>query len=146
MFFCCRRCSLTLLFVLNALVLLCFGCGKAGHDRFEVRGLVTLDGTALPSGLSIRFAPQKSEIPDAVGATDAQGRYIMYAEQGKIGLRPGVYTVSVERPLDDLPGPYTGPPEFADIKIPMAYRRGNSTLTFTVPTDGLTFDIPMKSE
>ena len=143
MFFYVQRCCL---FSLLGLIVLCFGCGKNGHDRFEVGGIVTLDGKVLPSGLTVRFSPQESGTPVAFGATDAQGRYIMYAEQGKIGLRPGVYTVSVERPLGDLPGPYTGPPEFTDIKIPMAYRTGSSTLTLTVPTDSLTFDILMKSE
>lgn len=143
MLFYAQRCSL---FSLLGLMVLCFGCGKNGHDRFEVGGIVTLDGEVLPSGLTIRFSPQESGTPVAFGATDAQGRYVMYAEQGKIGLQPGVYTVSVERPLGDLPGPYTGPPEFADIKIPVDYATGSTKLTFTVPTDGLTLDILMKSQ
>ena len=37
-------------------------------------------------------------------------------------------------------------PKHADINIPNAYPTGSSTRTFTVPTDGSTFDITMKSE
>lgn len=131
---------------LLGLTILCISCGKAGHDRFEVRGLVTLDGKPLPSGMIITFTPKESARPVARGGTDMQSRYAMYAEQGKIGLYPGTYAVSVELPYADEPGPYSGPPELATIQIPPAYQTGKSTLTFTVPADGSTFDIVMKSE
>ncbi len=126
--------------------ILFLGCAKAGHGRIEVQGIVTLDGKPLPPGLIIRFTPQEDGIPVARGSTDAEGRYAMYAEPGKIGLLPGVYVVSVELPLADLPGPYTGPPELADIKIPPAFQTGKSSVTFTVPAGGTTFDIPMTSK
>lgn len=125
---------------------LLLGCGRRAHDRHEVRGQVTFDGKPLPAGLIIRFTPQEPEKPSGVGTTDSQGRYFVYGEPGKIGLNPGVYRVSVELPLADLPGPYTGPPELANITIPLGYRTSHSKLTFTAPQDGPTFDIAVVSE
>jgi hypothetical protein len=140
-----QRQRLRFVFFLGS-VILSLGCGKAAHDRIEVQGVVTLDGKPLPSGMIIKFTSQEDGSPVARGATDAEGRYAMYAKPGKIGLLPGKYIVSVELPLADLPGPYTGPPELADIKIPSAYQTEKSSVTFTVPADGPTFDILMTSK
>jgi len=122
------------------------GCGRSGHGRTEVTGLVTLNGKPLPGGLTIKFTPQESDTPIASGWTMPDSTYVVYAEPGKIGLNPGTYIVSVEVPLADEPGPYTGPPELEHIEIPKAFQTGISTLTFTVPAEGLAFDIVMKSE
>jgi hypothetical protein len=111
-----------------------------------VTGLLTLNGKPLPGGLTIKFTPQQSDMPVASGWTNPDSTYVVYAEPGKIGLNPGTYTVSVELPYADEPGPYTGPPKLASIEIPPAYQTGKSTTTFTVPTGGSTFDIVMTSE
>jgi hypothetical protein len=126
--------------------LLLAGCGRSGHNRVEVTGLLTLNGRPLPGGLTIKFTPKESDMPVASGWTKPDSTYVVYAEPGKIGLNPGTYIVSVELPLADEPGPYTGPPELEHIEIPKAFQTGISTLTFTVPADGLAFDIVMKSE
>ena len=46
----------------------------------------------------------------------------------------------------DEPGPYSGPPELAKVKIPEAYQTGKSTLTYTAPSGGRTFNIEMLSK
>lgn len=132
--------------ILLGCALLLAGCGRSGHNRTEVTGLVTLNGKPLPGGLTIKFTPQKSDMPVAAGWTKPDSTYVVYAEPGKIGLNPGTYIVSVEVPFADEPGPYTGPPELENIKIPKAFRTGISTLTFTVPADGPRFDIMMRSK
>ncbi len=123
--------------------LLIAGCGAASHERTEVTGLLTLDGRPLPSGLLVTFMPEDSDAAVARGATDLQSRYTAYAEPGKIGLAPGRYIVSVELPFASEPGPYTGPPDLAGVKIPEHYQTGVSTLTLEVPQDGPIFNIPM---
>jgi hypothetical protein len=125
---------------------LLIGCVRSGHGRTEVTGLVTLNGKPLPGGLIIKFSPKESTMPVASGWTMPDSTYVVYAAPGKIGLNPGTYIVSLELPYANEPGPYTGPPELEHIKIPKAFQTGISTLTFTVPADGLTFDIVMKSE
>jgi hypothetical protein len=131
--------------VLLGCVLLFVGCGRTGHGRTEVTGLVTLNGKPLPGGLTIKFTPQKSDMPVASGWTIPDSTYVVYAEPGKLGLNPGTYIVSVELPYADEPGPYTGPPDLENIRVPKAFQTGISTLTFTVPIDGSTLDIAMKS-
>lgn len=133
------------LFGFGICFLLLAGCGRTGHDRTEVTGMVTLDGKLLPSGLTVKFTPEEPGTPIASGTTDSESRYTAYAVPGKIGLVPGSYTVSVERPFTDDKGTYTGPPSLANVKIPDQYQTGKSMLTFTVPGDGHTFDIQMST-
>lgn len=132
--------------ILVGCTLVLAGCGQPGHNRVEVTGLLTLNGKPLPGGLTIKFTPQKGDMPVAFGWTKPDSTYVVYAEPGKIGLNPGTYIASVELPYADEPGPYTGPPELENIKIPKAFQTGISTLTFTVPGGGSTYDIVMKSE
>ena len=132
--------------VLMGCAVLLVGCGRSGHGRTEVTGLVTLNGKPLPGGLTIKFTPQESDMPVASGWTMPDSTYVVYAEPGKIGLNPGTYIVSVEVPYADQPGPYTGPPELEKIEIPKAFQTGISRRTCTVPADGSAFDIVMKSE
>lgn len=140
------RTHLSVLYVLLGCSLLLVGCGRSGHNRTEVTGLVTLDGQPLPGGLTIKFTPQESEMPVASGWTNPDSTYVVYAEPGKIGLNPGTYAISVEVPYADEPGPYSGPPELANIQIPPTFQTGKSKVTFTVPGDGSAFDIEMKSK
>lgn len=132
--------------ILLGCALLLAGCGRSGHNRVEVTGLLTLNGRLLPGGLTIKFTPKESDMPVASGWTKPDSTYVVYAEPGKIGLNPGDYIVSVELPFADEPGPYTGPPQLEKVEIPKAFQTGNSTLTFSVPADGSTFDIVMKAE
>ena len=127
-------------------LLLVAGCGPKGHDRTEVSGMVTLDGQPLPSGLTVKFTPQESGKPVGEGGIDVKSRYFIYGAPGDIGLNPGTYTVSVEVPFADEPGPYSGPPELEKVKIPEAYQTGKSSLTYTAPSGGGTFDIEMVSK
>ncbi len=138
--------SFSALRILLGCAVLLAGCGRSGHNRAEVTGLLTLNGRPLPGGLTIKFTPKESKMPIASGWTIPDSTYIVYAEPGKIGLHPGTYILSVELPLAEEPGPYTGPPNLENIKIPKAFQTGISTHTFTVPADGSTFDIVMKSE
>ena len=46
----------------------------------------------------------------------------------------------------DEPGPYSGPPELEKVKIPEAYQTGKSSLTYTAPSGGGTFNIEMVSK
>ena len=137
----CRICWLAVV-----ITVLLSGCGGQGHDRTEVTGMVTLDDKPLPSGLTVKFTPDNPETPIAVGATDSESRYTVYAEQGKIGLSPGRYTVSVELPFADQPGPYTGPPSLANVTIPEHFQTGKSSLIFEAPRDGSRLDIRMTTK
>jgi len=140
---CMRFCGFCMLL---GCALLQAGCGRSAHNRVEVTGLLTLNGKPLPGGLTIKFTPKDSGMPVASGWTKPDSRYVVYAEPGKIGLNPGTYIVSVELPCADEPGPYSGPPDLEKIEIPKDFQTGISTLTFTVPADGSTFDIVMKSK
>ena len=104
--------------VFSCSLLLVAGCGSNGHDRTEVSAMVTLDAKPLPSGLTVKFTPQESGKPVGQGGVDVKSRYFIYGAPGGIGLNPGTYTVSVEVPFADEPGPYSGPPELANVKIP----------------------------
>ena len=138
--------SLLILGFLTGLILLATGCGAPGHNRTEVTGALTLDGKPLPAGMHIVFTPTENNTPVAFADVETEGRFKVYGEPGKIGMHPGTFTVSVEVPYADEPGPYSGPPELANIKIPPAYQTGKSKVTFTVPDDGTTFDISMTSK
>lgn len=139
-------CNLITPAVFVAITLFTTGCGGPGHDRTEVTGLVTLDGKPLPAGLTIKFAPEQADTPVASGWTNPDSTYVIYAEPGKIGLNPGTYTVSVEIPYADEAGPYSGPPELANLKIPKAFQTASSTLIFSVPDGGTTLNIEMTSK
>ena len=127
-------------------LLLVAGCGPKGHNRTEVSGLITLDGELLPSGLTVKFTPQESGKPVGAGSVDRESRYFIYGAPGEIGLNPGTYSVSVEVPFADEPGPYSGPPELEKVKIPEAFQTGKSSLTYTAPSGGGTFNIEMVSK
>lgn len=122
------------------------GCNSKAHNRTEVSGVVTIDGRPLPAGVSVKFTPQESDRPVAFGNVGREGRYVIFGEPGKIGLDPGTYVVSVEIPFAEARGPYTGPPELAKLRIPEAFQTGKSSLTYTAPSGGETFDIAMSSK
>ena len=138
-----RACTSVVALLIAIGILPTTGCGGPGHNRTEVSGLVTLNGKPMPAGMAIKFTPQEAGLPVAEGWTNSDSTYVVYAEPGKIGLNPGTYTVSVELPQADEPGPYSGPPELANIKIPKSFQTGSSTLTFSVPSGGTTLDIQM---
>lgn len=66
------------------------GCGS-DSPRVAVEGLVTFDGQPLPSG-QIAFIPLSAQSAPTAGATIAQGRYAIAADQGPF---PGEHRVEI---------------------------------------------------
>ncbi len=118
------------------------GC-RPSTGRFEVAGTVTIDGLTAPQGLQVVFTPEESsETSPMIGVTNDKGIYVMYAAAGMKGLRPGNYSVGVQKSDDQV----SGPPELSRIKIPARYRPSSSTLTCQVGRFLNTFDINIESK
>lgn len=129
-----------------ALVILCIPClpgCRPSTGRFDVTGTVTIDGQKAPQGLRVVFTPQEtSETAATIGVTNDKGVYVMYAAPGMKGLRPGTYSVAVQKSDDQ----FSGPPELSGIKIPARYQPGSSTLTCQVGRHVNSFDIEVESK
>lgn len=118
------------------------GC-RPSTGRFDVTGTLTIDGQTSPQGLQVVFTPEKSrETAAMIGVTNDKGIFVMYASPGMKGLRPGTYSVGVQK--SDEQG--FGPPELSRIKIPARYRPNSSTLTYEVGRFVNTFDINIESK
>ena len=77
------------------LVLLQAGCG--GKKVVPVKGLVTLDGNAVP-GATVLFVPEEgSGGRQAAGLTDAEGYFQLTTYRQEDGALPGAYRVVVAK-------------------------------------------------
>ena len=117
------------------LVLLMAGCG--GSDTtpglVPVTGTVTLDGAPL-DGAAVTFLPQFGDSERAPrGLTSADGTYELFYANNEPGVKPGAYTVSVSRPIDESE---TLPAQF----------NAETTLSADVGEQGGTFDFPLTSK
>jgi len=123
------------------------GCGAAAdpYGRLPVKGSVTLDGTALPSG-EIVFTSD-SVVPLISGTKIVNGQFAIPKDQG---LAPGVYKVTINsiletaHPSGDV---MNHPTEFKEL-IPEEFNK-KSKLTAEVQNAGentFSFDVVTKAK
>ena len=106
------RIVFALMFVCAALGLA--GCGGTGDGLVPVSGTVTVDGKP-GEGAAVAFVP-KDGTPGNGGSAlaDASGKYEITTPQGKKGLAPGAYKVTVSyrrNPDGSAPDPNVPPIE-----------------------------------
>lgn len=115
-----------------ALLAAAAGCGGAGG--VPVTGTVTLDGTPL-DGAEVTFIPTAQPGVQGSAVTQAGGRFEAATAQGRHGLPPGAYKVTVTKVI--LPPGHDPNVAFdpATVKnaVPAAYTSAETTpLTATV--------------
>ena len=99
------------------------GCGESGPELAPVTGTVTLDDKPL-FGVVARFhAAPETQGNGGYGVADAAGRFTAKTLQGRPGLYPGDYTVTLEY-IDVFMTPET---EAARVKIPAGYANSDGT-------------------
>jgi len=78
------------------IVLLAAGCGSK-DGLVPVAGVVELDGAPLERS-AVTFVPVDATAgPGGMAITDSSGRFAVYSPQGKKGMPPGSYKVTVSR-------------------------------------------------
>lgn len=103
-------------------VLVAAGCSRM-EGRIPVTGRVTLDDKPL-FGVVARFhAAPETQGNGGYGVADAAGRFTAKTLQGRPGLYPGDYTVTLEY-IDVFMTPET---EAARVKIPAGYANSDGT-------------------
>lgn len=124
-----------------SLLLIVAGCGGSKpYDVVRVSGTVTLDGQPVADA-RVEFQPVATSVegmgPDAVGTTDAQGRYTLTTTFDENGATVGENRVriSTHRLKENPDNPDGKMIEVAPEKIPARYNT-RSELTFTVPPGG----------
>jgi hypothetical protein len=135
------RCWLGLIVVGLALT----GCGESGPKYVPVSGVVTLDGKPYGDAVVV-FQPKATEGNmnpgrGSAGETDAQGRFVLKTDDGKLGAVVGKHLVRVQtRGLVLQFDPATGSPDNAptNVKIDPIPAEWNtmSDKEFVVPPGG----------
>ena len=120
------------------------GCG--GSYDSTVKGIVTLDGNAVPRG-TVSFVPQGSG-PAAYGLIQSDGAYSVHTGREE-GLPPGQYTVTVaaNEASTTERGKDGGPPPVGKAITPAWYRDpSTSGLSFEVKSGGNEINLPLNSK
>src|SRR4051812_14389733 len=77
------------------------GCGGSSDGLVSASGTVTLDDQACSRAV-VTFIPQEGTPGNGgTGQTDASGKFAIMTPQGKKGLMPGKYKVTVSLRLND---------------------------------------------
>jgi hypothetical protein len=120
------------------LVSLAAGCG-AKDGLVPVAGIVELDGAPLERS-AVTFRPLDGTAgPGGMAITDAAGRFVIYSPQGKKGMTPGSYKVTVSRRESKTPVVEGSAVIDSDLveKVPGAYSDPEKTeLTATIGAKG----------
>jgi len=137
-------------------VLLLSGCGETkSYGVAPVSGRVTLDGKPLADA-RVTFFPQRAagvntaeSAPEAMGTTDADGRYQLKTVFDDQGAAPGPSRVVISTLKQEYdPANSEAPPKVvANETVPKKYITGASQLEFNVPpsgTDAANFDLTSK--
>ncbi len=125
------------------------GCG-GGHGLTPVTGIVTLDGKP-GDGASVAFIPAAGTPGNGGTAlADQTGRYEIRTPQGKKGLPPGQYKVTVSyrrNPDGSVPDPNVPPIESKAVEwLPAKYTDATKTeLTATVASEAKSFDYTLQT-
>jgi hypothetical protein len=104
------------------------GCGPSGPEIAYVTGRVTIDGKPLPNA-TVLFVPENGR--PAGAATDADGNYVLYFAQGRLGAIPGKSSVRITTQRDPTPGDDGKSIPGSKETVPARYN-SNSTLEFVV--------------
>ncbi|HEY8505628.1 MAG TPA: carboxypeptidase-like regulatory domain-containing protein [Gemmataceae bacterium] len=72
------------------------GCGSGGGPELPVNGVVTMDGTPL-DGATVVFYPEEKGGAFGTGVTGSDGKFVIARSEGKSGLAPGKYKVTVSK-------------------------------------------------
>ena len=88
------------------------GCGPSYIDTVKVEGTIKYKGEPV-EGASIMFSPIDDAGAPAYGRSDANGKYVIQTQQGKIGAGtvPGQYKVSIRKSVDVPSGKTRPKPE-----------------------------------
>ena len=128
------------------------GCGSKGPLRVPVRGTVTLDGKPLSAAVVQYFPLGRVAGSGGGGRTGSKGRYQIVSPQGKKGLPPGDYLVTIEKRVmpDGSDYPFDADewpdPSVTRQILPAKYASPrNSVLKPTVTESGANYDFPLKS-
>ena len=129
------------------------GCGsKSSAGLVPVSGNIAVDGQTAGNAV-VTYIPQKDTTGNGgTGTTDSTGRYTVTTPQGKTGLPPGQYKVTVSRRLNpdgSPPDPNTPPIESnARETLPVIYTDADKTqLTITIAADDKrSFDFDLKTK
>jgi|KBSSwiStaDraftv2_1062776.scaffolds.fasta_scaffold1411791_1 hypothetical protein len=137
--------------LLRILLLASLGLGGCAADEYralnlvDVSGTVTLDGKPL-AGAKVSFFGEDKR--DAIGVTDANGRYTLMYDSKKAGATQGPKVVRITQADVNVEGANPDPPTSGEgaVKepIPARYNR-NSELKADVTPSSKTFDFPLKS-
>ena len=126
------------------------GCGSKGDEGIPVAGNIAVDGTPVGNA-AVVYIPQGSTAGNGgVGMTDPTGRYTLTTPQGKNGLPPGQYKVTVSlrlNPDGSAPDPNVPPIESkARETLPAIYADAQKTqLAATIAAgDKKSFDFDLK--
>lgn len=128
------------------------GCGSKGLLRVPVRGTVTLDGKPLSAAVVQYFPINQVAGSGGSGRTGSKGHYQIVTPQGKKGLPPGDYLVTIEKRVmpDGSDYPFDAD-EWPDLSVtreilPTQYAsRQKSALKPTVTESAAKYDFPLKS-
>jgi hypothetical protein len=126
------------------------GCGGSGDGLVPVTGTVTVDGQP-GDGAAVAFVP-KDGTPGNGGTAlaDASGKYEITTPQGKKGLAPGAYKVTVSyrrNPDGSAPDPNTPPIEAKAVEwLPPKFSdRDKTELSATVAADAKSHDFTVQT-
>jgi hypothetical protein len=126
------------------------GCGGGGDGLVPVTGTITVDSSA-GDGAVVAFIPQ-GNTPGNGGTAlaDKSGKYEILTPQGKKGLPPGQYkvTVSVRRNPDGTPADLTVPPmesKAVEALPPKFSDRERTELSATVGNEAKSHDFTVQT-
>ncbi|MCC6510277.1 MAG: carboxypeptidase regulatory-like domain-containing protein [Pirellulaceae bacterium] len=138
--------------LLGGLLAAMVGCGGDGLDRVPIQGVLTANGTPVPSAI-VQFTPKGGTPGEgAIGQSDAEGKFtVISSRQDDSGVPPGKYSVRISLLTDGKGNPL--PPDAtqadhpdAKESIPAPYSTPNSPLEVTIDDKGgaVLIDMPAK--
>ena len=71
------------------------GCGSKSYTNATVTGVLTIDGSPAPAGITVTFQPDVENGSSSSGVTDRDGRYELRYNAIRNGATAGMNTVSL---------------------------------------------------
>lgn len=81
--------------ILCFMLLLAVGCGSKSYTNATVAGVLTIDGSPAPAGITVTFQPDVENGSSSSGVTDRDGRYELRYNAIRKGATAGMNTVSL---------------------------------------------------